>query len=195
MPNSKPPYGQLALLSLLLIVAPLGSYLYLKRGYEYRYDSLQELVDLGRASSIVEYGTAIEASTIDVLFFSPVSQSDSVALAIKSLHEAFDKQELVQFASLARGSNEWLPVDAQQATLTRIDDSQLAGLDEMSSQDAHCITVPLLQRAMVVDTSGTLRRCYDLHQGQDVNRIVEQINILLPRPPKEDVFFQQEQEY
>ena len=194
MAKSTRTYVQLVLLGLLLVVAPIGSYLYLKWGYDYRVESLDELSDYGNLRAESGYATPTRR-TIDVLYTAPSSPDDSVGVAIAQLYEAFKDQPDVRFRSL--GSRDALtPPGARQTDGGDIDVKRAnAAFARLSQADPNCERVPIAQRAVLVDTLGTLRRCYDLHAGQEVNRIVEQINILIPRKRGEDIFVSEAKEY
>ncbi len=194
MAKSRSTYVQLGLLSLLLIVAPLVSYLYLKKGFEYRVDSLDELGHLGFIGDALSYSKAGQGKTVDIVYMTPPAASDTVGLAILQLYDAFRRQDSVQFIGIRQGA-EPLIADASQGQELASNAANIQLLRQYGDKDPHCEQVPLEQRALLVDTLGQVRRCYNLHRGAEVNRIVEQLNILLPRPAKQDIFITKQREY
>lgn len=193
MAKKRKPVVQLVLLGLLLVVLPVGSYLYLEWGYDYRVAALDELDEFGPIATAVDYEIP-GPRTVDVIYVSPVRPSDSVAQSLLNLHDAWDDQPLVQFVGLGQDR----PVvveDALQSRLVPRTDANLEAFAELGNRDTHCQRVPVEQRALVVDTAGTVRRCYDLHEGAEVNRLVEHLTMLVPRPEKEDVYLEREREY
>lgn len=184
---------QLFLVSMLLVVLPLGSFLYLKAGHDYRRASLDELVEFGEAAKFASY-KAIESKSVDVVYLTPTSANDSVGLSIQSLYSAFEKMDSIQFVGLGKLSSPLIS-DPTQATEIASGSFDVSAFEQMTAKDVHCQEVPIYQRAVVVDTNGIVRRCYDLHKGAEVNRIVEQLNILVPRPEEEDIYVQPIEEY
>ena len=187
---------QFTLLGLLLIVAPVGSYLYLKAGYDYRLASLNEFGELGAFGDLVTDAGQVADGEVRLLYTVPPSADDSVAQSIRLLHDAFSQQDFVEFVGLRGASSGGDILAAQPQSLVLPQGAyRAAALANAGARDPFCESVPVAQRALVVDTAGTVRRCYDLHLGRDVNRIVEQLNILVPRPAEEDIFVEREREY
>lgn len=195
MAKPKRPYLQLFLLTMMLVVLPVGSYLYLQFGYEHRVAALEELHDYGSASAVFTSTLDPGEPHVRVLYTAPAAATDSVALAVEGVHQAFDNDPSVQFVAFTRGSGSYTLEDPQQAVSQAFDEAVERRLLELSNLDAHCERVPLDQRAIVVDTAGTVRRCYDLHSGPEVARLVEHLTMLVPMPAAEDMILQRTTEY
>lgn len=195
MASSKPPILQLALLALLLIVLPAGSFIYLKKGYDYRLESLDELNNFGPISKAVNYTQTVSGKSVDLVYVSPRSSTDSVAIAIGLLFDAFKKQDSVRFIGIGKRDQPLLISNSQTLEVGTSMEVDLSEFDKISSQDVHCANFPIYQRALIVDTLGIVKRCYNLHDGKEVNRIVEQLNILIPRPVEKDIFRSAKREY
>ena len=187
-PPTKRPVVQLLLLGFLLVVFPLGSFLYLRAGFAYQLESWDEMDPIAPVSDLVPYERP--DSTIDILFFAPASAVDSVAVSVERLHEAFDDSPDVRFVSLGEGPATVLAQDPVQLAYFpfALDGEAFAKTSQPFS--AACETVPVRQRAYTVDVNGQVRRCYDLHDGADVSRLVEQVALILPRGEEEDVILE-----
>lgn len=193
MAKQRRPITQLVLLGLLLVVLPLGSYLYLEWGFDYRVAALDELEEFGPIATAVDYEVA-GPPTVDVIYVVPERSDDSVAHSIANLHHTWDDQPLVQFVGIGTDGPTVIG-DAKQAQRIPRTAENLARFAELAERDPHCTRVPVAQRAVVVDTAGTVRRCYDLHVGREVNRLVEHLTMLVPLPEKQDMILEREQEY
>ena len=193
MEKQKPPILQLSLLGLLLVVAPLGSYLYLKAGYDYRVESLSELGDLGAIDALGS-SVALPANTVGVYYYADqLRANDSAAVSIKQVHEAFDDQPLVQFRGIGT-ADETVLKDVAQTKELGSDLALLTAFGDLTSRDPHCADIAIERRAVVTDTLGVVQRCYDLHNGQQVARLVEHLTILVPKPEEQDIFIERDRE-
>jgi hypothetical protein len=182
-------------LAVLLILFPLGSFLYLKAGYDHRVEALSELEFLGEVASSDLGIPAGQTPTVDVIYWSPTGAADSVGISISNVHEAFNEEPAVRFVGLGLSQAGPLLPDPKQAIEVPATSGSKAEFQSITSASPHCSRLPLNQQAIVVDTAGTIRRCYDLHSGQEVARLVEHLTILVPKAPKEDLFLERREEY
>ena len=191
-PKSKRPVFQLVLLGLLLLVFPIGSFLYLRAGYKYQVSSWDEIDPQGPVASVLSY--ARPDSTLDIVYFAEPVVSDSVRQALASVHDAFDDNPSVRFVGLGAGAAGVIS-DVDQAYVL---ESLTKGLDlieqDLAPYSTKCAGVPFAQRAYLVDRAGQVRRCYDLHSGVEVNRLVEQLALLIPRPKEQDIVLERKTE-
>ena len=183
---------QMLLLGFLLIVFPLGSFLYLRAGWNYQLDSWNEIDPLGPVTDLLTYPRP--DSTIDIVFTSPTSRNDSVAVAIRDIHEAFDDNPDIRFVAVGSGSDFIFNDPDQLLTVADPQSYAKAAAKDGSALTKQCDRSPVTQRAFVVDAAGQVRRCYDLHRGVEVARLVEQVALIMPRPEKEDVFLERKTE-
>ena len=191
-PQQKRPVVQMLLLGFLLIVFPLGSFLYLRAGFAYQLDSWDEMDPIGPVGELFAYERP--DSTIDIVFFEPANATDSVGQSVEALHEALDDSPAVRFVSLGEGRSQLIREDAVQlaALPYALEEGAFAKTAEPFS--AACESVPIRQRAYTVDVNGQVRRCYNLHEGADVSRLVEQVALILPRGKEEDVILERKTE-
>ena len=189
--QTKRPFVQLILLGFLLIVFPLGSYLYLRAGFAYQLESRDEMEPFGPVGDLLAYDRP--DSTIDILYFAPATDQDSVAQSIRSIHEAFDDSPDVRFVSIEEvGRPVAFDDPAQFHRHTQFDEAAFAKTSPTYS--TACASVPVAQRAYTVDVAGQVRRCYNLHSGQDVSRLVEQVALILPRGKTQDIYLERKTE-
>ena len=180
------------LLGFLLVVFPLGSYLYLRAGFAYQLESWDEMDPIGPVSELFPYER--RDSTIDIVFFEPVAPTDSVAVAVGDIHEAFDDSPAVRFVSLGDRGSRLLVGDGPQLAAFPYALDEAAFAKTSTPFSTACASVPVRQRAYTVDVEGQVRRCYNLHDGADVSRLVEQVALILPRGKEEDVILERKTE-
>jgi len=181
-------------IALLLVVFPLGSFLYLKAGIDYRIESLGELKPLGSAESFGLAKSTKQVPIVYALYFTPSSASDSVATTIRNVHEAFTHEPAVMFVGIGESPLEIIDDEVQSSKIPNTTAVQ-EYFKKLTSTSVHCENVPLSQRGILVDREGSVRRCYDLHSGPDVTRMVEHLTILVPPAPIQDMILEREKEY
>ena len=175
------------------MVFPLGSFLYLRAGFAYQLESRDEMDPIGPVADLLDY--ARPDSTIDILYFAPDAPTDSVGVAIRSVHEAFDESPDVRFVAFGDEADaNALFDDPPQSAAFPNTVTEAAFAKTSAPYSAACETVPVAQRAYTVDVNGSVRRCYNLHDGPDVSRLVEQVALILPRGTKQDVILERNPE-
>ncbi len=182
---------------LFLVGLPLGSWYYLREGYQYRKALLDDLRQLGKVApvevtdvrdSLVAFG-ALQGK---VLVVGPVDPDNATAVqALQGLSDQFGESGAVAFALIGKnpsaagqledlfaGQEEkhpgmyfFIPANAAGA------DALLQSLS-FSEWNGHTVAL--------ADTSLMIRRTYDLTLGEDVKRLVEHLTIVIPskRTPK-----------
>ncbi len=145
-PPPKRPAVQLLLLGFLLIVFPLGSFLYLRAGWNYQLDSRNEMEPLGPAADLFDYPRP--DSSIDIVFFAPTTGDDSINVSLRDIHEAFDDNPDVRFVAIGEAS---VPLFDDPAQLSYVPTTAVdAGAIRADTRfSRHCQSVPLPQRAYV----------------------------------------------
>ena len=186
----KPPFVQLTILGLLLVVLPAGSYIYLKRGYDYRVESLSELEPVGAAADLLP-ALEVPPRRVGVAYGFGGSLTDSARLALANIDSAFRDQPDVFFFPLDGVPSLRSPRKTISATASIDVGSPL----RRSLAEAPFCAVPLDRLALLLDTAGQVRRCYDLHDGPSVARLVEHLTIVVPPAREEDIFVEREREY
>lgn len=194
MKKRSPVWLSMVLIGLLLVVFPLGSFLYLKAGIDYRIESLSELEPLGSAESFGLQKSSQEVPIVYALYMTPASAADSVATTIRNIHEAFTHEPAVKFVGLGKSSFSIID-DAPQSEQIELKPSYKEAFQKLTASSPHCENVPLEHQGILVDREGMVRRCYDLHSGPDATRMVEHLTILVPPAPIQDMILEREKEY
>ena len=182
------------LVGLLLVVFPLGSFLYLKAGIDYRIESLNELEPLGNGDVFGLAKSSEEVPLVYALYFTPASESDSVTTTIRNVHAAFTHEPAVVFVGLGESSFELIE-DVKQSKHIASTPQKVEAFRQLTAGSPHCENVPLTRQGILIDREGSVRRCYDLHSGPQVTRMVEHLTILVPPAPIQDMFLEREKEY
>ncbi len=194
MAKRSPVWFSMLLLGILLVVFPLGSFLYLKAGINYRIESLNELEPLGSAEAFGLTKSTEEKPAVYLLYTTPGALSDSVAITVKKVHEAFNHEPAVNFVGI--GKSPFLLIeDLLQSDQIERTSEVVKAFQDLTSDSQFCKNVPLEHQGLLVDREGMVRRCYDLHNGPDVTRMVEHLTILVPPAPIEDVILERQKEY
>ncbi len=194
MAKRSPVWFSMLLIGLLLVALPLGSFLYLKAGVNYRLTSLSELEPLGSAEAFGLAESTEENPVVYLLYTTPPSLKDSVAITVEKVHEAFTHEPAVVFVGIGKSSFQIIEDLPQSQQIDRTDD-KVEAFRKLTANSTFCENVPLEQQGILVDREGMVRRCYDLHSGPDVTRMVEHLTILVPPAPIEDMILEREKEY
>lgn len=195
------------MLLLVLVILPIGSYLYLKFGLDYYTDRLDELGDLGQATAFElpnQMGDTMDLNDLEgemqVVGYFPGDcgePCDSLVNVYARLQKEFPnnnyKVNLYTFysgeAALEKVNNkdvgsQWYWLKGEQSTL-----------DKMFSEDYKMnLENGYTNQFALVDSSMTIRRLYDATNVDDVNRLIVHLAMAAPRPPKSAVKFKREEE-
>jgi hypothetical protein len=182
-----------ALVVVLLFVLPAVSWLYLHQGLDYRKKSISELKDLGKAGNFelknqknLPVSQGLLRGKVTVAQFLPADLAEGKAKVerLAGIHENFDDTEDVLFLSfvpkdttfslleLARQLN---IRDDNQWFLMYADSAQMAELSSLVYRPADP-----MNELILVDTSLTIRKYYDIRQNAAMGRLVEHISIVIP---------------
>lgn len=186
-----------AILLLLLVGLPIGSWYYLQSGLEYRQSLLADLKDYGKIPEFTLQtvqgepftnqdiaGRMVVASFLDFKDETLLTQFGEV---LNKLHDQFDERNDVAFLmhlTDTTATNEAIEDFATTYALT--DQWQcyfLRGADATSIAQQIYKTpqdTPFAYFALA-DTSNTVRRHYDVRQESEVKRLVEHIALILPQ--------------
>lgn len=176
----------LALL-LFLVGLPLGSWYYLREGYNFRkalFDDLQNLGQTPAAGLVDVRDSLIRLNEIadKVLILSELGSGDT--LSMRLLHgvaDQFGPSQAVVFALFGKDSAATL---ALQNYFREQSETYPDMFLYFSGGEEVLQALPLPQRngryVALADTAHTLRRVYDLHEKGEVNRLVEHLTIVIP---------------
>jgi len=196
-------WTQIGLLLLFLVGFPVVSYFYLKSGYDYRVEAMQELQEYaplpdGPATDI--WGDTLDTGKDIVLLhfvdLQNTAQRDLIGKYMGEIHEQFDGIDRVQFwagfqpVDSTRIRAFLKNYDLQDPTQYRVlDRSDFSG--DFTFLDADVTSRPFV---MLSDTTGTIRNFYNLENGKELVRLVEHITYLMPPEKRPRATFKPEQE-
>lgn len=199
-------WTQIGLLLLFLVVFPIISYFYLKSGYDYRVEAMQELGEYGTLPT--PEGTTIFGDSLEELTFTKKivllhfvdlanpDQSDLMGKYMGEVHEQFDGLESVVFlAGFTQGNPEAVRSFLQKHKLE--DPQQYFVFEEEQLTGPYAFLeggVTAKPYVMLSDTSGTIRNFYNLERGKELVRMVEHVTYLMPRDKREEATIKPEQE-
>lgn len=200
----------MAMLAFFLIGLPLGSYYYLKRGYNYRLAALQALDnDFGKLPEFTIVGpegeaissSALNGGLVVVNFFPEGDENLKAKLGdyLYRLHDQFDDRNEVAFVTHLRDSAQ-AEAFLQKYELT--DKEQcffVPGGKDFPAKYAH-EGLPdwkgqtIYPYFLLADSSLTIRNFYDMRQDTSIKRLVEHMAMIIPRKPERDIIFKRETE-
>jgi len=205
---------QMLALLLFLVVLPLGSWIYLRNGLDYRLEALEELRDYGSiapfelptykqdtvAPAILQ-GKLVVASFLD---FSDEALTRRTGEYLNKLHEQFDERpdllflqhvlddpggERIQAFELEHRLND------QDQCLFLVDPSgDMEARVRIAYRFSEAPAAPIPAQLVLADTTLTIRHYYDLRNEAEIKRMVEHIAIILPRVEERDLVFKRETE-
>lgn len=180
------------ILILFLIVGfPLGSYLYLKSGFNYRKEVLEEVTIKGEYTDFLknDYFSPDKGHTI--LFTKFESKDGDRIQKLAKVLEQFDSNKSFKIVGLSNGLDETISrifksaFNANQGML--IQNLPAEALDQNNfSTDG--------RNAMLVDTASQIRAYYDFSQPGDFNKMIEHVATVLPRKIEKDIVLERDKE-
>ncbi|RMF32049.1 MAG: hypothetical protein D6765_00875 [Bacteroidetes bacterium] len=187
MKNSSVNWGRVLVILLFLVGLPLGSWLFLQQGVAYRKASIAELKDLGSLPPLDctdQKGRPLRTEDlqgkVSLLTRWPEDSTLHPALTerLDFIHHLFDeKQDLLLLTFLPPET----PPDTWAQNLDITDPHQWRALSCQSTPTPLLDTLrkkPL--QALLVDPELHLRRHYDIEKVEEIYRLVEHVEILLP---------------
>jgi len=181
-----------SILILILIVGfPLGSYLYLKGGFNYRKDILDEVTAKGEFDDFLknDYFNPKKGHTILFAKFEN-DDSDKINKLAKVL-EQFDGNKSFKIVGLTEGINDDLEstfknkFNATQGLLIQNLPQTILEKNSLNKEGWN---------AMLVDTSSQIRAYYNLSLMEDLNKMIEHVSTVLPRKVEKDIVLERDKE-
>ena len=182
------------LVTSMLFIFPAASWYYLQSGLNHRKKALAELTQFGKAgdfqlknqNNLLISQQGIRGKVSIVSFF-PAEKTTARELAdrMAKVHQSFNEVDDVVFLSFipADTSVQLLPL-AQELSIKDNKQWYLLGTSQeewkrLATESYH---LPNLENSVVlVDTSLTIRKYYDIHNNEDMGRLVEQTVLILPQ--------------
>jgi hypothetical protein len=208
---------QIMALMLLLVAFPAISWYYLQIGLDYRLETLKDLGDHGKIPDfeLVTYKLDtldreyIDHSMVVASFFDLENETLSTAFGenLRKLHEQFDSRDDLFFLHHVLGDmQEAKKINAFENKYELTDETQcfflVEGRPSIEQLAREGYQLPLGEGMtladnpylVLADTTGTIRRYYDVRKNEEVKRLVEHIAILLPHQKEKDLVFKRERE-
>jgi hypothetical protein len=157
-----------AVVFIMLIVLPLGSWYYLQSGLDYRRDALKELEPKGVFFSEVLDNSTLKSKTT-MMHLKPIQ--DNVVTEIFGQYGGSNTFQLMSIEAPKEDAENWIQIDEFTAS---------------SISAAHSDAGFLL-----IDTSGQLRNSYPADMD-GVRRLIEHTSIVLPRVKEMDIKLKRE---
>lgn len=199
-------WTQIGLLLLFLVVFPIISYFYLKSGYDYRVEAMQELGEYGPlpvpegptllGDSLQETALAGKVVLLHFVDLANPDQSSLMGKYMGEVHEQFDGLESVVFlAGFTRGNPEAVRAFLQEYQLRDPQQYLVFAQEQLTGEYAFLEGgVTARPYVMLSDTSGAIRNFYNLERGKELVRMVEHVTYLMPQEKREEATIKPEQE-
>lgn len=189
----------IAILFLLLVGLPIGSWYYLRTGLEYRKEVMADLDDYGKLPTIsLETFSGRVLNNQDVakkmiiatfLDFQNKEMTSQSGAWLERLHDQFDERGDLAFLIHVLDSSatkQEVEIFAQQYQLQ--DSAQCFFLKDnpevFRTIATNVYKIPgekIVQHFALTDTSGTVRQQYNITNPEEVKRLVEHTALLLPK--------------
>jgi len=199
-------WTQIGLLLLFLVVFPIISYFYLKSGYDYRVDAMEELQEYGAlpvpdgptlfGDSLSDKALQKKVVLLHFIDLANPDQRDLMGKYMGEVHEQFDGVENVVFLAGFQSNDP----DAVQAFLGKHkleDPEQYFVFPQEELTGPYTFLeggVTAKPYVMLSDTSGTIRNFYNLERGKELVRMVEHVTYLMPQEKRKAATIKPEQE-
>jgi hypothetical protein len=210
--------AEILVLLLFLLGLPLGSWYYLKRGFEYRLAALSELSERGRLPDF--QGMTIEGAPVDVgalsgnVVVAGIAPTGDEALLreysdhLTMLRKQFSSHnDLLFLIHLADTSAQALAALREAMSAKELRDAERVRFVSHSDPPAALLGesgygLPAPPggdwsrgaQLLLADTSGIIRNYYDISLLEDRRKLVEHLAIVLPRKKDRDLVFRRENE-
>jgi hypothetical protein len=195
------------MLLLILVGLPFGSYVYLKKGYDYRKGMMRSMKDLGALPNLpgtVAWGNLPDSLSGNLLLvgkFNPADPAETKGYAkeLEKLYTQFDSVAAIKFLSVLPAKqidSAWVEsfvksckiIDRSQVFMLLADDAAYSQWNTGMKWPSDAPQIAL------VSPTGQIRAYFDLRQPERVSELVQISAMIAPRVKKEDIIFQREAE-
>lgn len=202
-------YLNIAGVLLLLVGAPVGSYFYMKNGFEYRMKAIEAQGDFGPMPDLAGL-TKFSGDLPEILRGNMVvvgwldEDQPEAAMTygniLDSLYVQFKDSPHLYFTTIANASpdylNSWvnkhnLPLDAMLSIVNTNEEE----FRNMAKGFNLPIEPGLEPMVALVDSSLTIRKYYDLSDREQTIGLVQLISLIIPLPEKGDIVLDPKKEY
>lgn len=202
-------YLNIAAVVLLLVGAPVGSYFYMKHGYEYRVKAIEAQGDFGPMPDLQHLAPlegALPAKlrgNMVVVGWLDEQQPQTAATygnMLDSLYVQFKDSPHLYFTTIAKGDPAFVSRWTQENNLPPDDMlSILSSNEEEFSNTAKGFNLPvepgMEPMVALVDSSMTIRKYYNLADRDEAIGLVQLISLIIPLPEKGDIVLDPKKEF
>lgn len=203
---------QFILLLGMLVLLPLGSWLYMKKGYNYQKEAMSELRNYGQLSPFLAQdffqrkigSDELDGKLVLLNYYNSTKAADSRMEMIEKLHEQFDDRTGVYFVNVGMSpgnkiEEQYALLDTNQVFFIPATDRPCfflgqdilmptnAGVsyqDSLTFQPIEASTLPDFNYYVLLDTKGNIRNYYKADEPERMKRLVEHIALTMPRKAK-----------
>jgi hypothetical protein len=188
---------QVVLLSAILIGLPLGSYIYLTKGLEFRKEKLSEMTDMGSLpgftfensdGELVSSTEYLEQKLVLIAVPDNDEGNDSLPADFRRIFDPFsDRDDLVAFyiknkPQIKSVEIEYTPEDGYY----ELEASEYPQLTSELRKMIQEFGLPNHDAVLLVDGNGHVRNVYRPGELTDETKLVEHVAVLIPTLIKED---------
>ena len=179
------------LILILIVGFPLGSYIYLKGGFNYRKEILDEVTVKGEFDDFLknDYFNPKKGHTI---LFAKFDDKDTEKIKkLAKVLEQFDANKSFKIVGLTEEINQNLESIFQ----TEFNATQGLLIQNLPQTILEKNSLNIEGRnAMLVDTASQIRAYYDLSLMSDLNKMIEHVSTVLPRKVEKDIVLERDKE-
>lgn len=203
---------QAILLITLLGILPVGSWIYMKKGFNYQKAAMAELKDYGKLAPFLakdifsrDIGSdEIKDNLILLNYYSTDAAANERMELVEKLHEQFDDREGVLFVNIGMAENavlekEYSTLDTNQVYFIPASDrapfflgreilmptnAQVEQQDSLIFQPIDASSLQDFNYFVLVDPKGKIRNYYPADEPRRIKRLVEHIALTMPRKKK-----------
>lgn len=203
---------QAILLMTLLVLLPLGSWIYMKKGYNYQKAAMSELKQYGKLSTFLAKDVfnrnigsdQLRQNLVLLNYYNGSAAAQQRMEMVGKLHEQFDDRAGILFVNVGMGSGAALEakyslLDSNQVYMIPASDrppfflgkdvlmptNQLSeAVDSLEFQPIEPTTLKDFNYFVLIDTKGKIRNYYPGNDPKQMKRLVEHIALTMPRKPK-----------
>ena len=195
---------QTLVLFAMLIGLPAVSWWYLKGGLDYRLEAMDEIKPLGAMEALpfptIDGVSPAVAGNILLISYLQESQIEIAGTRLDKIHQQFtERPDFLMLQMAAQDSTtlqQWLQTyqldDAQQCYWFSAPEESLLPYFKQGLKTTDLS--PGESFAVLVDTSGMVRRQYQLMDETQVRRLIEHIALILPREKEKELVFKRQTE-
>ena len=209
---------QFIALLLLLVVSPIGTYFWMKGGFEYRIERLSQLKDLGQVTAFETvdangepFGLEDIKDKMTLVAFLPEQQEAALKLMQRiemvehQMEEQLDKRKDVLFL-IHCATDSLTSLSSIRNSVVRNENDKFvfvtASNEELARLSAEVYKLPFegdenylnTNRLTLVDLMSTIRTYYDAMDNKAMGQLVEHMAIILPPEEEKDIVFKREKE-